>query len=245
MKKNYVCSDVHAHAGVLKKALDTLDADDRLFMIGDAVDKGPDGMRALQILMDDPRCEMLIGNHDLMFLQHCICQQNADILPQDIVNDVAVRWLIRNYGIVTWEAFLEESEEEQQRIITYLQHRPVLKIVETENRKFILVHAAVPRDFDPAQLKDMDMDVLRDPVYPFLYDWKSDFIWGRYPTHIEGCTTVVGHTACQHFGGEYVQSEGDDWMDIDCGLAYNEPSSKLALLCLDDMSVQYFLPDGE
>ena len=82
MKKNYVCSDVHAHAGVLKKALDTLDADDRLFMIGDAVDKGPDGMRALQILMDDPRCEMLIGNHDLMFLQHCICQQNADILPQ-------------------------------------------------------------------------------------------------------------------------------------------------------------------
>lgn len=239
MGKIYVCSDIHAHADVLHEALSRLDADDRLYMIGDAVDKGTDGMEALKMLMRDPRCEMLIGNHDLMMLQNYACEEHRDELPGRLVDDVFLRWQILNFGYATWEAFRRESREDQQQMMAYMQSRPLLKIVEAGGRKFILVHAAIPRTYPLDHLHDLYLDVIRDEEYPFLYDWKSDFVWGRYVTRVPGYTVIVGHTPAQYRGEEYIRQEGEDWYDIDCGLAYNEDSSKLALLCLDTMELQY------
>ncbi len=239
MGKTYVCSDIHAHADVLQAVLDRMNEDDRLYMIGDAVDKGPDGMEALKMLMDDPRCEMLIGNHDLMMLQNLMCEEHRDELPQSVIDDIFFRWQVLNFGWASWNAFQEESESEQQRIIEYLKTRPVLKVLEVGGRKFILVHAAVPRDYVFDSIHDLSMDVLTDPEYPFLYDWKSDFVWGRFVTRADGYTVIVGHTPAQYRGEEYIRQKGDYWFDIDCGLAYNEDSSKLALLRLDDMNLEY------
>ena len=85
MGKTYVCSDIHAHADILREVLKKLQSDDMLYMIGDAVDKGPDGMEALKILRDDPRCEMLIGNHDLMMLQNLACEEHRDEIPAFLI----------------------------------------------------------------------------------------------------------------------------------------------------------------
>jgi serine/threonine protein phosphatase 1 len=242
MGKVYVCSDVHAHTDVLKEALAVLQEDDQLYMIGDAVDKGPDGLEPLKILMDDPRCEMLIGNHDLMFLQQCMCMMHRGEIPFILNEDIYQRWQILNFGYVTWNAFLKESDEEQERIIHYLQERPLLKLLEVNGRKFCLVHAAIPEDFDVDDLHDLYLDTVQDKRIPFLYDWRSDFVWGRYVTELDDYTVIVGHTAAQYFHEEYIRSKNDDWYDIDCGLAYNEKTSKLALLCLDTMEVRYFYP---
>lgn len=239
MGKTYVCSDIHAHADILREVLKKLQSDDRLYMIGDAVDKGPDGMEALKILRDDPRCEMLIGNHDLMMLQNLACEEHRDEIPALLIDDIFMRWQILNFGWASWEAFRQESEEEQQSLTAFLKERPVLRIVEAGGRRFILVHAAVPKDYPFDEPQDLSMDVLADPKYPFLYDWKSDFVWGRYVTKVPGYTVIVGHTPAQYRGGEFIMQDGEDWYDIDCGLAYNEDSSKLALLCLDDMNLEY------
>ena len=109
MGKTYVCSDIHAHADVLQAVLDRMDEDDRLYMIGDAVDKGPDGMEALKMLMDDPRCEMLIGNHDLMMLQNLMCEEHRDELPQSVIDDIFFRWQVLNFGWASWNAFQKDG----------------------------------------------------------------------------------------------------------------------------------------
>lgn len=239
MGKTYVCSDIHAHADILHEVLKKLQPDDRLYMIGDAVDKGPDGMEALKILRDDRRCEMLIGNHDLMMLQNLVCEKHRDEIPAFLIDDIFMRWQILNFGWASWEAFMQESKEEQQSLTAFLKERPVLKVAEAGGRRFILVHAAIPKGYAFAEPHDLYMDVIADPQYPFLYDWKSDFVWGRYVTKVPGYTVIVGHTPAQYRGDEYILQDGEDWYDIDCGLAYNEDSSKLALLCLDNMELEY------
>ncbi len=239
MGKTYVCADIHSHAKILTEALRFLDADDRLYMIGDAVDKGPDGMAALKILMEDARCEMLIGNHDLMMLENLMCVRHQSEIPPERLIEIHHRWQELNHGNISWDAFHAEEAAMQEKIISYLQERPLLKILTVNDRRFILVHAAVPKDFDTGQLRDLPLSYLQDLDHPFLYQWKSDFIWGRYVTIIDGYTVITGHTSAQFFDQEYVMQEGEDWYDIDCGLAYNLPSSKLALLCLDDMQVRY------
>ena len=244
MGKTYVCSDIHAHADVLREVLAMLGEDDRLYMIGDAVDKGPDGMEALQMLIADPRCEMLLGNHDLMMMQNYECEKHRDevsILKRD---DIFFRWQILNFGNHTWDALMQESEEEQERLMDYLKSRPLLKLLEVNGRKFCLVHAAIPADYPLDDLHDLYLDTIADEKYPFLFDWKSDFVWGRYVTKIPGYTVIVGHTPAQYRGDEFILQDGEDWYDIDCGLAYNEDSSKLALLCLDDMELRY-IPIGK
>ena len=238
MGMTYVCSDVHSHAGVLREALEVLEADDCLYMIGDIADKGPDGLEALKILMDDPRCDMILGNHDMMFLQNYACFEHADEIPEALPAEIFVRWQVRNFGFDTWQAFMNETVEEQQRMIGYLRSRPILKTVEVDGRKFCLVHAAVPHV--GKEIRDLYLDAVRDETYPFLYDWKNDYVWGRYVTRIPGYTVIVGHTAAQYYHDEYVRCEDDVWYDIDCGLAYNFPSSKLALMCLNDMEIRYF-----
>ena len=242
MGKIYVCSDIHAHQDALEEALSLLNPDDMLYMIGDAVDKGPDGLKPLLTIMKDPRCEMLAGNHDMMFLHQCLCLRHKSEIPAMMIEDIFSRWQILNYGYLTWHAFENRSTDEQDCIIDYLENRPLMKILEVENRKFILVHAAIPHEYDVSDLHDLTLDAIRDETYPFLYNWKSDFVWGRYVTKVDGYTTIVGHTAAQSYGVDHVRIIDDVWYDIDCGLAYNEESSRLALLCLNDMTITYLKP---
>ena len=39
MKKTYACSDVHSHLDVFEQAMNDLDPDDEMYIIGDVVDK--------------------------------------------------------------------------------------------------------------------------------------------------------------------------------------------------------------
>lgn len=77
MGKNYVCSDIHGMKGSYKEALKKLNEDDVLYILGDAIDRGDDG---IEILIDiaihsgengrKPRVEYILGNHDLLFIEN-------------------------------------------------------------------------------------------------------------------------------------------------------------------------------
>ena len=77
MGKNYVCSDIHGMKGSYEEALKKLNEDDVLYILGDAIDRGDDG---IEILIDiaihsgengrKPRVEYILGNHDLLFIEN-------------------------------------------------------------------------------------------------------------------------------------------------------------------------------
>ncbi len=251
MNRTYVCADVHAHLDCFEEALKCLDETDRLFVIGDAVDKGPNRMEVLQKIMDDPRCEMLIGNHDLMMLQYLtvadyIENHDPETIPVDVIylyNEIAYRWAELNDGLETLTAYRALAEDEQKRILEYLKSCPLKKNVTVNGKEFILVHAAIPAEAedDLCDAEVLYLDLIQDPEKPYRYDYKTDWVWGRYSVQVSGKYVVTGHTMVQTFRTDHIKRMGD-WFDIDCGLAARFDRSSLALFCLDDFSVQYFKP---
>ena len=65
----YVFSDVHGHRAPLERLLERVSPtdDDRIFMLGDMVDRGPDPVGVLKVCRGLKNAQVLMGNHeDLM-----------------------------------------------------------------------------------------------------------------------------------------------------------------------------------
>ena len=67
---NYVMSDVHGQYKSYMKMLKKIDlkAEDTLYVLGDAIDRGPDGIKILNDIMKRPNVELILGNHELLML---------------------------------------------------------------------------------------------------------------------------------------------------------------------------------
>ena len=68
---HYVCSDLHGFP--IKKFMQMLDKigfnkSDFLWVLGDVLDRGPDGIKILKWLMAQPNTRLILGNHESMFL---------------------------------------------------------------------------------------------------------------------------------------------------------------------------------
>lgn len=69
---HYLMSDIHGEAdrfhAMLKKI--GFSKEDILIILGDVIDRGPDGIDLLLEIMDMPNVIMLLGNHEYMMLQY-------------------------------------------------------------------------------------------------------------------------------------------------------------------------------
>lgn len=67
----YVMSDVHGcearYRDILRQI--RLTAEDRLYILGDVIDRHPGGLHILRHTMKDPRITLLLGNHERMMLE--------------------------------------------------------------------------------------------------------------------------------------------------------------------------------
>ena len=63
----YVCSDLHGQYDIYKTILGQLKKDDKLYILGDVIDRGPGGIKILQdIMQHKDQIEFFAGNHELM-----------------------------------------------------------------------------------------------------------------------------------------------------------------------------------
>ena len=88
--------------------------DDILILLGDVIDRGPDGIALLLEIMEMPNVIMLLGNHEYMMLQY--------LSPEATSTEIR-RWN-RNGNTPTLAAYLKQKAKVQQRIRTYLRTRP-------------------------------------------------------------------------------------------------------------------------
>lgn len=65
----YACSDLHGNYEVWRQIKEFLQPEDRLFMLGDCIDRGEDGWKILKEVLTDYRVEYILGNHDVMLLE--------------------------------------------------------------------------------------------------------------------------------------------------------------------------------
>ena len=68
----YVMSDIHGNLDRFEKVLKQIDLqdDDKVYILGDVIDRNPYGIEILLRIMEDERFEMLLGNHEYMMLDY-------------------------------------------------------------------------------------------------------------------------------------------------------------------------------
>ena len=128
----YVMSDIHGCSAQYHRMLKKIgfSDSDQLYIIGDVVDRGRDGIELLMEIKQQKNIVMMMGNHEMMML-------NA------ITNDERDIW--RHNGCEPTLAGLAKlSEAEQTELIRWLVLRPVCLNVTVGEKEFLLVHACPP-----------------------------------------------------------------------------------------------------
>ena len=128
--RDFAVGDVHGHLAQLKLQLAEVHFDaavDRLFFIGDLVDRGPDSA-AMLALVDQKTYLSTIGNHEAMMIA-------------GFEDSAKARMHRANGG--GW--FYELPEEQQRDLVARVRSWPWAMEVDTGDRCVGLVHANVPQ----------------------------------------------------------------------------------------------------
>ena len=218
----YVMSDIHGEKKKFNSVMEkiNLTSDDKLYILGDVIDRGNDGIQILIELMEMKNVTVLLGNHELMML-------NA-IKPT--ANIVEIKLWFRNYGNVTYDAFTNLSEDKQKQIHEFILKMPLTAEVTVNDKKYLLVHGAPPE--------------LQYRMYTKFVPEREYVTWERLnPDDImpKGKTVIFGHTPTDDYqkGTPLSIWYGRDKIGIDCGCGHRGSECRLACLRLDDMAEFY------
>lgn len=153
--RDFVVGDIHGEFERLNEQLERLKFNpdvDRLFSVGDLVDRGPDSADALDWL-SYPWFHAVLGNHEAMLIDTTL-------------NKMQLRWWLFSNGGEWW---LSQDEETRERFRAALQTLPLACEVETTGGGRVgIVHADVPAGLDWDEFVrrlESDQEVRRDALW--------------------------------------------------------------------------------
>ncbi len=104
--------------------------------LGDMVDKSPDGIQILQYIIKQDNMGLLIGNHELMFINSVDDNCEAVCNGKD-----AHLWLNANDGRITFYRYKELPVEEKIKLLNWLKQRYVVRRIEVEDQTYCPTHS--------------------------------------------------------------------------------------------------------
>lgn len=148
--KDYVIGDLHGCYHLLERLLTEVQfnpTQDRLFAVGDLIDRGPESLRCLQLLQE-PWFFAVMGNHEQMLLEFFlsyIFERNPATLDHYNAHDLLANggdWIIPycQTGMETGTLSPELTACLAQLLVT-----PTLLIVGTGSHRFHVIHAELLR----------------------------------------------------------------------------------------------------
>lgn len=234
-KKVYVISDIHGDFNGFMSMLKTINFtyDDEMYILGDVIDRGPDGIKCLQYIMKHKNIHMILGNHELIMYDALFDQSGI------------LHWCERNGGYPTLLAFMALNKQEQADIVDFINSLPLSYNITVGDRTVTLCHAS-----NPAWFKDY---INSDNIIEKYYNIVDYAVWYRgefeFAPRNSG-DVIIGHTPTLNFmdgsckdpySPIIFQGEGTNVVDIDCGNAYKEIDSRCRLCCLyiNEMEVNF------
>ena len=240
---NYVISDIHGRRDmfldVMQKA--GISGNDKLYVLGDAIDRGPSPIQLLTDIMGRKNTVFLIGNHEHMMLRALLYEDER-----------AMRDWMYNGGAVTLRQFTKLPRFRQERILKWLLACPLyIPSLTVEGRKFYLAHASHAKYPEKNVLKysDAGAENIRQAVWSreykdpdrrcLAYEYAS--LYAQYP----GTSLSIGHTPVHHCSSGKRDRHGFNristtakrhLINVDCGAA---AGLTLGCLRLEDMAEFY------
>ena len=146
----YAVSDLHGRYDKYKKLIKILDKDDTLYILGDVIDRGPDGFRILLDMAKRPNVVGLMGNHEDMALKALSGLTGKSRRGKSQTNLSGLELWFSNGGAVSMKGLMNMNPEEQQTVLNYMQSLPLYKEVSAGGRDFVLVHGGL-EGFSPSK----------------------------------------------------------------------------------------------
>lgn len=210
--RDFVVGDIHAEFSVVDHALELVKFDptrDRLFSVGDLIDRGPEPERVVEFLAQ-PYVHAVLGNHEDMLLKK---QTTGDAI----------------YRPTTWgngsEWWRQTSPEIRQQVRAAVKKLPLAIETETERGKVGFIHGDVPGGMDwptfCAELEQGNGDVIETAL------WGRDRIELADDSGVRGLGRLfVGHSP--QFDGAPVRL-GNVYF-VDTGAFYRMHGGHLTLM---------------
>ena len=218
----YVMSDLHGRYDLYRKMLERikLSADDTLYILGDFVDRGPDGFKMIFDMSERKNIVPIMGNHDL--IAETLLRGFFDEAIRDDDMEGSLQTWFMDGGGDTYTEFRALSRDEQRLALGLMDEFRNYATVTVGDMRYILCHAGI------------DGYVLGKPLAQYNI---MNFAFGRedYSRPKIGSPTVrlvTGHTPTVAIEGAERGRifRSHDHIAIDCGAVFGYG---LGCLCLD------------
>lgn len=241
----YAVSDLHGQYKMFQKLLQKVNFSegDQLYMLGDAIDRGPDGIKILHHVMEAPNMHFLLGNHEFMMLNGVAQDGTASAALRNLPGRDADLWVSYNGGNKTYYKYKLMKKPERLKLLEWLKSCPLSTKVEADGQTFVLTHSFFKLNLLDVPYSEIDYKTAWDIV------WKSPFRWDLYMdnkeySQYEPWLFIIGHVPTCH------ADERDGWrplstyredniIDIDGGCAHHDNDDKYfkggIILRLDDL----------
>lgn len=234
----YACSDIHGRYDRYIKAVNKLNKEDKLYIIGDVIDRNEGGVKVLQDILHRDNVELLLGNHENMMY-------TALVDNDDYWLDV---WrCMQNGGMVTYQHMMwlyNDNPDEYYAILDMIKDCYLYKTIKVGNKYFYLSHgrALLYKD-SPDSLKMSDADGVIIGKIVWDSPFRDRYGMTVYKNH-KDMTFIHGHVMIQNMLDEVHSYRERNIVDIDGGCAFskdnaNEPDNALIMYCLDTGEEEY------
>ena len=230
----YVISDIHGEYWQFIELLGKikLKDTDRLYILGDVLDRGPHPIKIILKMMKMPNVIPMMGNHEYMalkcleFLAKEFTEESLEELDDAMVESLLI-WKM-NGNKTTTDEFYNLDAEKKQAVIDYLKDFLLYKELSVNGKEYLLVHAGLGNFTPDKKLEDYSIHELV---------WERADYTKRY---FKDKFLVTGHTPTLRMDGNnnpgYIYRKHNH-IAIDCGACF--PIGRLAAICLDTGAEYY------
>lgn len=168
----YAWADLHGRFDLLMEGIQHLKPEDKVYFLGDAADRGPDGWKCIKYILNDKRFTYIKGNHE-QFLLNVFGNLTVDNFDADMFFwDHKLDLWFNNGGMPTYEAILNDTTISKEEIIATINKLKTLPFCiiyyNIKGQNVLLSHAGCD-NFETAEIWDEEK-FLWDRIHLMFYD---------------------------------------------------------------------------